>query len=59
MNSYSETSVDAFNAEVNDYNARCSNFRYRSGTLEGIRSEVEANRTALTRQGVASAAHNP
>lgn len=59
VNSYSETSVDAFNAAVNDYNARCSNFRYRSGTLEGVRSEVEANRAALTRQGLASAARNP
>lgn len=59
VNSYSEMSVDAFNAAVNDYNARCSNFRYRSGTLEGVRSEVEANRAALTRQGLASAARNP
>ena len=59
VNQYSDLSVDAFNAAVNDYNARCSNFRYRSGTLESVRSEVEANRAALTRQGLASAAGNP
>lgn len=59
VNQYSDTSVDAFNAAVNDYNARCSNFRYRSGALENVRSEVEANRFALTRQGLASAARNP
>lgn len=59
VNSYSETSVNAFNEAVNDYNVRCSNFKYRSGTLESVRSEVEANRYALTQQGDASAAANP
>ena len=59
VNQYSDLSVDTFNAAVNDYNARCSNFRYRSGTLESVRSEVEANRAALTSQGLASAARNP
>lgn len=59
VNEYSETSVDAFNMAVNDYNMRCSNFRYRSGALESVRSEVEANRYALQLQGMASAAENP
>lgn len=59
VDQYSETSLDAFNAAVNDYNARCSNFRYRSGTLEAVRSEVEVKRAALTRQGLANAARNP
>jgi len=59
VNQYSETSVNAFNEAVNDYNMRCSHFRYRSGTLESTRSEVEANRYALTQQGEASAAANP
>lgn len=59
VDQYSETSVDAFNGAVNDYNTRCSNFRYRSGTLESVRSEVEANRYSLLRQGGASAASNP
>ena len=59
VDEYSETSVDAFNAAVNDYNTRCSNFRYRVGTLESVSAEVEANRYALTMQGKASAAANP
>lgn len=59
LDEYSETSVDAFNAAVNDYNTRCSNFRYRAGTLESVSAEVEANRYALTMQGKASAAANP
>jgi hypothetical protein len=59
VNQYSDASVDAFNASVNDYNVRCSNFRYRSGALESVRSEVETNRTLLIRQGLASAARTP
>lgn len=59
VNKYSETSVDAFNQAVNDYNMRCSNFRYRSGMLESVRTEVDANRYALHLQGTNSAAANP
>lgn len=59
INEYSETSIDAFNNAVNDYNARCSNFRYRRGTLESIRAEVEANREALASEGKFKAAMNP
>ena len=59
VNQYSNTSVDAFNAAVNDYNARCSHIRYRREDLESVRSEVDANRVALTRQGLAKAAGNP
>ena len=51
VNQYSQSSVDAYNNAVNDYNARCSRFRYRSGTLEGIRAEVEGNRYLLEAEG--------
>lgn len=34
--------VAAYNAMVDDYNSRCSHFRYRRGMLEGVRSEVDA-----------------
>jgi len=34
--------VVAYNAMVDDYNSRCSNFCYRRGMLEGVRSEVDA-----------------
>lgn len=59
VDQYSETSVDAFNMAVNDYNMRCSNFRYRSGMLESVRSEVESNRYALQLEGMRSALANP
>jgi hypothetical protein len=59
VNEYSGTSVDAFNEAVRDYNARCSNFRYRKGMLESVRSEVEANRYALQLDGMNRAATNP
>jgi uncharacterized protein len=56
VNQNSEASVDAFNAAVEDYNARCSNFRYYTTDFESVRSEVEANRAALTQQGLSKAA---
>lgn len=59
VDEYSENSVGAFNAAVNDYNLRCSHFRYRSGMLESVRSEVEANRSTLAIEGQARAAANP
>lgn len=59
VNHYSESSVDAFNFAVNDYNARCSNFRYRSGSLESVRSEVEPNRHSLAAEGMRKALLNP
>lgn len=59
VDSDSATSIDAFNAAVDDYNARCSNFRYRSGSLEGVRAQVEANRDTLQRQGLDKASENP
>jgi len=59
LNQYSDTSVAAFNAAVNDYNARCSQIRYRREDLEIVRSEIDANGMALTRQGLAKAAGNP
>jgi hypothetical protein len=59
VNQNSQSSVDAFNLSVNDYNIRCSNFRYRRGTLESVRSEVEANRPRLQLQGISRAEDNP
>jgi hypothetical protein len=59
VDNYSQTSVDALNMAVDDFNARCSNFRYLSGVLESVRSEVEANRYALQLEGRNSAAANP
>ncbi|MCX7164791.1 MAG: hypothetical protein NTV11_00770 [Rhodocyclales bacterium] len=59
INNYSETSVGAFNEAVDDYNARCSHFRYRSGALERVRGQVEQNQYTLQRQGMDKAQANP
>jgi len=39
--------ADEFNGMVDDYNLRCSRYRYRSGSLERARREVEANRSKI------------
>lgn len=59
MNEYSNSSVDAFNAAVNNYNSRCSDYRYRKRLLESVRKEVEANRGSLVTSGAARALENP
>jgi hypothetical protein len=51
VNAYSESRISRFNAMVNDYNSRCGSFRYRSGTLESAKADVERNRSALEAQG--------
>ncbi|WP_176380723.1 hypothetical protein [Paraburkholderia youngii] len=56
LNENPQTSADAFNASVDFYNARCSNYRYRTGDLESVRTEVQLNRAALTQQGLSMAA---
>lgn len=47
VNLYSSEEVDDFNALVADYNTRCGSFRYRKGTLEGIRADVESRRAVI------------
>jgi len=48
---YSETEVDRFNATIQDYNCRCGQFRYRKGSLESVRREVEAQKIRLEAEG--------
>ena len=42
--------VERFNSKVAHYNARCANFKYRRGSLESIRSEVELRSQLLGEQ---------
>ena len=49
---YSETEIDFFNITVQRYNNRCAQFRYRRGSLENVRSEVEAARGQLELEGM-------
>ena len=51
VNGYNEFDVDRFNSMVTDYNIRCGQFRYRRGSLESVRAEVETNRSSLEVQG--------
>lgn len=51
INSYSDTDIDRFNALVADYNSRCGQFKYRRGTLESARSEVEQHRFEIEAEG--------
>jgi hypothetical protein len=39
-----------YNANITDYNSRCGSFRYRTGSLEPIRSELAANAAKLRQQ---------
>jgi len=59
VNANSQSSVNALNRYVDDYNLRCAAYRYRRGTLESVRSEVEPYRQGLERDGIARAAANP
>lgn len=51
VNAYDDAAVDRFNAYVSDYNSRCGSFRYRRGTLESARADVERFRAALQDEG--------
>lgn len=51
INSYSDTDIDRFNALVADYNSRCGQFKYRRGTLESARSDVEQHRFEIEAEG--------
>lgn len=58
INSYIKADVDRFNNYVNDYNSRCGEFRYRPGTLESARRDVELYRSQLQSEGRSRFARN-
>ncbi|WP_204374364.1 hypothetical protein, partial [Stenotrophomonas maltophilia] len=51
VDSYNGSEVDQFNTMVTDYNSRCGSFRYRSGSLESARRDVEQYRSQLIEEG--------
>jgi hypothetical protein len=51
INNYIKSDVDRFNAMVADYNSRCGKFRYRSGTLESARRDIEPYRSQFQSEG--------
>jgi uncharacterized protein len=56
LKSDARASLRAFNAAVDDYNSRCSSFRYRRDTFARVSAEVEANRPLLRQQALSRAA---
>jgi len=51
LNNYNDSDVDRFNGYVNDYNSRCGEYRYRQGSLESARRDVEPYRSQLQAEG--------
>lgn len=51
VNNYSQREVNAFNAMVDDYNSRCSDYRYYEGTLSRARGDIEPLRSSLLAEG--------
>jgi len=51
VDSYNRTSVAAFNAKVDDYNARCGHFQYEDGALERVQTQVQSRRATLEADG--------
>ncbi|HKY97278.1 MAG TPA: hypothetical protein VJL35_05430 [Gemmatimonadaceae bacterium] len=46
-----DAQVDRFNLLVNDWNYRCSDFKYRDGTLGIIQAEIAGRRLELEAEG--------
>lgn len=51
ISGYNHSDVDRFNGYIGDYNSRCSAYRYRQGTLERARREIEPYRGQLEAEG--------
>lgn len=59
VNISSQSSVDAFNWAISDFNSRCGSYRYRTHVMERVRSEVNSRSTELRFEGVNLATQNP
>jgi hypothetical protein len=53
VNTHRQSDVDRFNVMIDDYNSRCGSFRYRPGTLEAARAQVDAKQFQLQSEGAA------
>jgi hypothetical protein len=47
----SQSQITRFNALVDDYNARCVQYRYRASEMQTLKAEVDARRALLEREG--------
>jgi hypothetical protein len=51
INQYSHVEVDGFNIYVSNYNNRCGNFQYRSGSLESVQRDAVSFRARFENEG--------
>jgi len=51
INKRVHSDVVSFNSYIEDYNSRCAEFRYREGTLESARRDIEPHRSELGNEG--------
>jgi len=51
INQYDNFSVDRFNRTIEDYNARCSDYRYKPSAMTSANKALEANRYSIEAQG--------
>jgi peptidoglycan hydrolase-like protein with peptidoglycan-binding domain len=51
IDNYNESHVDRFNVLVADFNSRCGEYRYQSGTLETARRAIEPYRAQYQAEG--------
>ena len=56
VNTYSDVSVNTFNNAVENFNMRCSRYRYKKYAMESVSSQVEARRAELYAEGLRKAA---
>ena len=47
IDSYSQYEVNRFNGAIEDFNRRCSSYKYRRGTLESVQDEVNSRHASL------------
>lgn len=52
VNDRSHVEVRNFNLRIDDFNSRCSNYRYRQSDMEKAKYEVEINRLTLRSQAI-------
>jgi hypothetical protein len=56
LNTHSDLSVNSFNDSVDNFNMRCSNYRYKKYEMDLVSSQVEARRLELRADGFRNAA---
>jgi len=56
LNTHSDLSVNSFNDSVDNFNMRCSNYRYKKYEMDLVSSQVEARRLELRAEGFRNAA---